>query len=89
MGDDPAEPVGSGASTAAGPSEPSPARDAADRCRQQLILTDEGVRLLDESMRIAEQVDADLQREPTKAQRAAVAGFLERVVSAAGVPVDG
>ncbi|MGE0214462.1 hypothetical protein [Mycolicibacterium sp.] len=47
------------------------------------------MRLLDESMRIAEQVDADLQREPTKTQRAAVAGFLERVVSAAGVPVDG
>ena len=63
-------------------------RDPSDRRRQQVVLTDEGRRLLAESLHIAEEIDQEITEGMSASERATVLAFLARRVNAIGVPVE-
>lgn len=60
-------------------------RDTVDRRRQQLVLTAEGLRLLEAAARACDDIDAELLDDVPHAERATIAAFLARFTGAAGI----
>ncbi|WP_327299026.1 MULTISPECIES: MarR family winged helix-turn-helix transcriptional regulator [unclassified Streptomyces] len=64
-------------------------RDPADRRRQRLTLTEDGVRLLDAACGLAEALDEELAAPLAPGERAALSRILEHLAAHTGLPVDG
>ena len=64
-------------------------RDPADRRRQRLELTDDGIRLLDAGTAVALSLDDDLAAGLSTTDRSALERILQKLAVAAGLPESG
>ncbi|MBP8532239.1 MarR family winged helix-turn-helix transcriptional regulator [Streptomyces sp. MK37H] len=63
-------------------------RDPADRRRQRLTLTKDGIRLLNAAGDLAEELDEELTAPLAPADRAALTRILERLAAHTGIPTE-